>query len=433
MTEPRAHLSSLVAAKTGPGRRLVLRLAASLAAPFFVIALACAAHAEEGSVWMPEYTEFFGEIEAEGTVFFEEPQFAGQERDDVSLAGKFTFLAEWLDGDLALRFTPFGRLDLADDRRTAGDIREAKIDYNFGPWTLRAGLDTVFWGKTEAFHLIDIVNQTDLAEDIDDEDRLGQPMIRLGRLTSFGEFSAFYFPMSRIRRFPGEEGRLRFALPVNVDNPIFEPSAGRLTPSFALRYSGFVGPVDLGLHVFHGLGRDPSFRPDDEFDELLTVYQRITQGGIDFQFTSDATLWKFEALLRGGEKNADFQDQFFGAFTGGVEHTLFGIFESNADLGLIAEYAFDSRGQDALTAFQNDVILGARLALNDVSDTEVLVTAAADTQDGGISFRLEAERRFGSRFSAGLEGVGFVNQDKESFAGALADDSFLRLKLKFFF
>ncbi|MEM6945940.1 MAG: hypothetical protein AAF565_19525, partial [Pseudomonadota bacterium] len=85
MTEPRAHLSSPVAAKAGPGRRLVLRLAAALAAPFFVIALACAAHAEEGSVWMPEYTEFFGEIEAEGTVFFEEPQFAGQERDDVSL------------------------------------------------------------------------------------------------------------------------------------------------------------------------------------------------------------------------------------------------------------------------------------------------------------------------------------------------------------
>ncbi|MEO0956863.1 MAG: hypothetical protein AAFY66_00040 [Pseudomonadota bacterium] len=413
-----------------PLRALPGTLAGALAA--LCLVAAPAAGQDGGPLGMTSF-EFFGEVELEGTVFFEEPQFDQQVRDDASIAGQFTLLAEWLDGDVTLRFTPFARADLADDERTNGDIREAKVDYVNGPWSLRVGVDTIFWGKTEAFHLVDVVNQTDFVEDIDDEDRLGQPMIRLARLTDFGEFAALYFPYQRIRRFPGPEGRLRFALPVNTDNPIFETDAERFTPSFALRYSGFVGPVDLGLHVFHGLGRDPSFIPDAEFDELLAVYQRITQGGVDLQFTSGATLWKLEALVRGGEKNADFEDELFGAFTGGIEHTLFGIFDTSYDLGLITEYAFDSRGQDALTNFQNDVILGTRLTFNDISDTAILLTGAVDTQNGDIALRLEAERRIGSRFSASLEGQGFVNQDKDSFAGSFADDSFLRLKLKFFF
>ncbi|MEL6766506.1 MAG: hypothetical protein AAFP17_04945 [Pseudomonadota bacterium] len=409
-----------------------MRLSALPAALAALLLAAPAAGQESGPLGTTNF-EFFGEVELEGTVFFEDPQFDQQVRDDASIAGEFTLLAEWMDSDLTFRFTPFARADLADDERTNGDIREAKVDYVSGPWSVRVGVDTIFWGKTEAFHLVDIVNQTDFAEAIDDETRLGQPMIRVARLTDFGEFAALYFPYQRIRRFPGPEGRLRFGLPVNTDNPIFETDAERFTPSFALRYSGFVGPVDLGLHVFHGLGRDPSFMPDAEFDELLAVYQRITQGGIDFQFTSGATLWKFEGLLRGGEKNAQFRDEFFGAFTGGIEHTLFSILDTSYDLGLIAEYAFDSRGEDALTNFQNDVILGTRFTFNDVSDTAILLTSAFDTQNGDISFRLEAERRLGSRFSASLEGVGFVNQDPDSFAGSFADDSFMRLKLKFFF
>ncbi|MEM7496935.1 MAG: hypothetical protein AAF371_02955 [Pseudomonadota bacterium] len=399
----------------------------------FGLVTALATTAVSAADLSPTNFEFFGELELEGTVFFEDPQFAQQERDGASIAGQFTVLSEWMDGDLALRFTPFARADIVDDERTNGDIREAKVDYITGPWSIRVGVDTIFWGKTEAFHLVDIVNQTDLVEDIDAEDRLGQPMIRIGRLTNVGEFSAFYFPYQRIRRFPGPEGRLRFALPVNTDNPIFETDAERFTPSFALRYSGFVGPVDLGLHVFHGLGRDPSFIPDAEADELLAVYQRITQGGVDLQFTSGATLWKLEALVRGGEKNTLFEDELFGAFTGGIEHTLFGILGTSYDLGLIAEYAFDSRGDEALTNFQNDVIVGGRFTLNDVSDTEVLLTSAVDTQKGEVGLRLEAERRIGSRFSAAVEGVGFLNQDADSFAGSFAEDSFLRLKLKFFF
>jgi hypothetical protein len=391
--------------------------------------LPCEAEAAE---WTPE-TEFFGELEFESTLFFQDPQFLGQDRDGFSVAGKATFLAEWADGDVTFKFTPFARYDIQDDRRTHADIRELKFDIVEDNWSFTIGADTVFWGKTEVQHLVDIINQTDQVEDLDDEDRLGQPLIRVGYLSDVGEFSAFFLPYFRERTFPGVSGRLRTNPPVNTALPLYDTDAEEWTPSFALRYDGVFGDVDLGLSAFHGLGRDPAFFFDQRTGALRPFYERITQVGIDAQYTSDATLWKGEGIGRFGQKNARFIEEDFVALTGGLEHTLFGVAESNADLGLIAEYAWDSRGDDALTAFQNDLILGTRLAFNDEADTSLLLTGNVDVTDGSVGLRLEAERRVFDDWKIALESQGFVNNDRGSTTGAFADDSFFRLKLTYFF
>lgn len=392
-----------------------------------------AAQADEPSRWAPEATEFFGELELEGTAFFEDPQFTGQDRDGFSIAGTATFLAEWADGDVTFKFTPFARFDIQDDRRTHADIRELKFDVVDGNWSFTIGADTVFWGKTEAQHLVDIINQTDQVEDLDDEDRLGQPMVRVGYLSEVGEFSAYVLPFFRERTFPGVSGRLRTNPPINTARPIYDTEAEEWTPSFALRYAGVIGDLDLGLSAFHGLGRDPAFFFDQATGELRPFYERVTQVGIDAQYTSGATLWKGEGIGRFGQKNARFVEENFVALTGGLEHTLFGIAESNADLGLIAEYAWDSREDDALTVFQNDAIAGMRLALNDEQDTSVLLTSAVDVTDGGVTLRLEAERRIFDDWKASIESLGFLNTDPNSTASSFADDSFFRLKLTYFF
>ena len=379
----------------------------------------------------PEHWELDGQVELELTGFFRDPQFPGQDRDGLSVAGQATFFAEWLGGDLTLKVTPFARYDIADDRRTHWDLREAKIDYTSGNWSFTLGADTVFWGKTEAVHLVDFINQTDQVEGLDDEDRLGQPMLRIGYLSDIGEFSFFYMPYFRERTLPGVSGRLRGALPVNTARPIYDTGAEEWTPSFALRYSGVFGDVDLGLSAFHGLGRDPGFLFDGT--SLRPFYERVTQAGVHVQYTSGATLWKGEGIYRTGQKNASFREEPYLAMTGGIEHTLYGIADTNADLGLIAEYAWDSRGADATVAFQNDLILGTRLALNDERDTSLLFTTAFDTTDGSTVLRLEAERRIAPDWKAGIEGVGFLATDRASNAGAFADDSFIQLKLTYFF
>ncbi|MEM0942757.1 MAG: hypothetical protein AAGI70_02305 [Pseudomonadota bacterium] len=404
--------------------------AASGAALFLTLALgASVATAEEG--FAPEYWEFFGEIEFEATGFFEDPQFTGQDRDTLSLAGKATLLAEWLDGDLVFRVTPFARVDSADDRRTHADLREFKLDYVSGDWSFTLGADTLFWGKTEVVHLVDIVNQTDQVEDLDDEDRLGQPLVKIAYLSDLGEISAFALPFFRERPFPGVSGRLRFNPPVNTSQPIFETDAEEWTPSFALRYSGVIGDVDLGLSAFHGLSRDPSFRFDGR--SLRPVYSRITQGGIDAQYTTGPTLWKFEGILREGQRDSRGLRDTYVAATGGFEYTFFGLAESNADLGLIGEYAWDQRADRALTTFQNDAIFGARLALNDTKDTAFLLTSAIDLTDAETGLRLEAETRISTNWTLEVEAQGFVNTDRQGSAASFAEDSFVRAKLKWFF
>ena len=143
--------------------------------------------------------------------------------------------------------------------RTHADIRELKVDYISGPWSATFGVDTVFWGKTEAVHLVDIINQTDQVEDLDDEDRLGQPLVRVAYLADAGEFSAFILPYFRERTFPGEDGRLRTSLPIDTDRAIYDTSAEEWTPAAALRFAGVFGDVDFGVSGFYGLGRDPAF------------------------------------------------------------------------------------------------------------------------------------------------------------------------------
>ena len=306
---------------------------------------------------------------------------------------------------------------------------------------MTVGLDTVFWGKTEAAHLVDIINQTDTLEDLDHEDNLGQPMIRVGRQFDFGAVQAFYLPYFRKRAFPGTGGRLRAGQPIVESAERIDVKGERFVPSFALRYDRVFGGADIGLSGFYGVSRDPGFDPiivqsslpgaQPQIIGLAPVYDGITQIGFDGQFTDDATLYKAEAIFRTGQTNLNGNERDYVAASGGIEHTLYQVFD-NADLGLIAEYAWDSRGRDATSTFNNDVILGARLALNDEADTSFLLTSAIDHRDEVATVRLEAQTRVGDGLIAEIEGTLFVNGKDDLLASDLQDDSFVRFKLTYF-
>lgn len=387
----------------------------------------------------PEYWEAYGSAELEATLFAEAPQFAGQDRNDVSFAIEPTFFAEWADGDVSLTVTPFARVDEADDQRTYMDLREAKVDLIKGDFEVTIGADTVFWGKTEANHLVDIINQTDAVESLDDEASLGQPMIRVAMLNDLGEFSAYYLPYVRLRTFAGVNGRLRTGLPVNNARAEVRAAGDRFAPSFAFRFDGVFGDADIGLSAFHGVSRDPSFIATDFVNVggnlvptgLAPIYDQITQLGFDGQYTAGPTLYKIEVIARDGQRNLNGVEEEFIAATGGLEYTLYGLFD-NADLGLIGEYGWDSRGDNATSIFQNDVILGARLALNDEDDTSVLITSAIDHVHGSASLRAEAQTRLADGWIAEVEGVLFLNQADEPLGADLQDDSFMKMKLTYY-
>jgi hypothetical protein len=61
-------------------------------------------------------------------------------------------------------------------------------------WELRAGTSKVFWGVAESQQLADNINQTDLVEDIDQEDKLGQPLVNLSLVRDWGNLDLFVLP-----------------------------------------------------------------------------------------------------------------------------------------------------------------------------------------------------------------------------------------------
>ncbi len=367
-----------------------------------------------------------GFLAAEQRLFLQAPAYPGQlATGQFSLVTAPELRFRTKDRRHTFKFTPFARLDARDSERTHFDVREAYWRFVRRDWEVLVGVNTVFWGVAESRHLVDVINQVDFLEDIDGEDKLGQPMINVGWQRAWGRIDAFVLLGFRETRFPGQSGRLRLPLPVS-DDAVYPD--GRSKVDLALRYSHYLGNFDLGVHVFHGTGREAAFVPSSaERGHLSALYRTINQAGVDLQYTHDAWLWKVEAIVREGEGRT------FGALVGGFEYTLYQAL-GDGDIGLLAEYLYDGRDATApTTSLDNDLFVGTRLAFNDVFDTQLLAGGIVDLNDGSLAARIEGERRLTNTLKVELEGRFFVNIAETNLLRLFARDSFLNLRLAYSF
>ncbi len=108
--------------------------------------------------------------------------------------------------------------------------------------------------------------------------------------------------------------------------------------------------------------------------------------------------------------------------------------DSAADIGLLLEYNYDGRDANAPpTAFDNDIFVGTRLALNDVSDTSILAGFAVDIDTQEMVFNVEAERRFGDNLSAELRLRAFTGSNPGEALHAFERDDYLQLRLSWYY
>jgi len=375
--------------------------------------------------------DFSGQIAVEGRLFTQEALRDGLYRSNVSIWAEPEFYAEWEDGDHTFTFTPFGRVDPHDARRTHFDIRELTYQYNTRGWELRTGIRKVYWGVTESNHLVDVINQTDLVENLDGEEKLGQPMVNFALIRNWGTLDLFVLPGFRKRLFWSADGRPGVPFPFDDSLATFESRRGRGHVDFAARWSHSIGLIDFGVSHFHGTSRDPRFFPaENSAGEIVFAphYDLIDQTGVDVQVTTGGWLWKLEAINRAG------QGDRFAAVTGGFEYTFGNVRGSGLDIGLLTEYSFDERRELALTPLQDDVFFGVRLALNDVQSTELLAGAAVDRQTGASFINVEASRRFGSRMTLDVEYRAFVGIPPEDiFLYGIRNDDYLQVTWAFHF
>lgn len=374
--------------------------------------------------------EFSGFATGEARLFPNAALHPGQDDQSASFAVQPEFYYEW-EGGSSFTLVPFYRQDSADSERTHFDLREFTFLGLFEDFELRVGVRKVFWGTTEVLHLVDIINQTDLVENIDTEDKLGQPMVNLSLARDWGTLDLFLLPYFRERTFPGRGGRLRGALVVDTGRAEFESGLEEWHPDGAIRYSHTLGALDFGLHEFIGTSREPTLRLGADGagnPVLIPVYEQIRQTGLDLSLVSGEWLWKMEALYRAGQGDEDYF-----AWTGGFEYTFTGIVDTAMDLGVVLEGLYDDRGRHATSAFEHDIALGLRLALNDAASTQALFGWVQDVTRSSRSFFLEASRRFGNNWVLNLEIRTFMGQDADDFLFDLRDDDLLQLEMTYYF
>ena len=374
--------------------------------------------------------EWSGHLEAQGRTFTQEAVSPEQNDQTFSLAFEPEYYHAWEQSSQSLVFRPFARWDARDDERSHVDIRELSWSLNGDDWWLLAGIGKVFWGVTEALHLVDVINQTDLVENPDGEQKLGQPMVKLSFEKDWGVLDLFALPGFRERTFPGLEGRLRTRLWVDTDLASYESDREERRLDFAIRWAKTLGDWDIGLAHFNGTNRDPAFTPAlNDSGELVLAprYELIRQTSLDLQATKGDWLWKLEALHRSSGSDR------YNAATGGFEYTLVGIRESDLDLGVLLEIMYDDRQDEAPVPFENDLFLGLRLSANDVAGSELLTGVIKDLDSSTWMFNLEASRRLGAGWKAAAQARLWLEVEETDPLFDFRQDDYVELTLTRYF
>jgi hypothetical protein len=373
--------------------------------------------------------DFDSQISFQQRWFYEDALHSAQDNMPSSIAFEAQWYTDWNNRQDSLVFKPFYRFDSEDDERSHGDIRELFWSHISDTSELGLGINKVFWGVAESQHLVDIINQTDMVEAPDGEEKLGQLMLRWSTLRDWGNIELYILPGFRPRTFAGEKGRLRSARVVS-DDERYESGAGKKHVDFAARWSHSFGLWDLGVSYFDGTSRVPllEIRTEDAREELQAYYAQISQVGVEAQLTTDSSLWKFEAIHRKG------YGQDYGAFTGGFEYTFYSVFGSAYDVGLLSEYSRDSRNDPAAGTLQDDLFIGSRLTWNNVGATELLFGITQDLQDSdSYSGKIEASSRFGAQVKVYLEAWFFQSDKPTDGYYPLRQDSFFETTLEYYF
>lgn len=379
----------------------------------------------------------------------------------------------------------FGRYaEGADAERKHTDIRELNYIFASGAYEARIGVSRQFWGVTESAHIVDIINQSDLLEDFDGEDKLGQPLLSFGRSLGDGRLTGFVMPRFRERAF-GPVFQELAPFPIASKQAVYESARGAQHVDYAARFTQRFGDLDLGISGFWGTAREPrllpcagrgtgrpgtatqancdlnSAFPAEQIDPVTGVlidvqsllglgpsreeleqqyiadamadvvmvphYDQIVQFGLDAQWIAGAAAWKLEARYR------QQQDEWQLAGVAGVEYSLGTYVNDLIDAGLLVEFLYDDRDlTQYLSLFEEDVFIGMRLLGNDAAGTQLLGGVIIDIDNTDQFWSLEASRRFGNNFRGAIELRAYEPGDDAQATDFLDDLDFIRLEFSYF-
>jgi hypothetical protein len=335
-------------------------------------------------------------------------------------------------GEFQQRFRGFGRVDHYDSHRSMLVVEEAYLQFRRDRLRVRFGAALVNWSATEAFHPADIINARSLDSDIENFDKLGEPMLDIQYgLTESTTLQLMLMPVYMRSIFPSASSRLNLAQPgVDLQHRarLFD-RRGRETgsdvgPQAAFRVQQQIGRAEVSVHYVEHMERLmalPALDLNDGRPSL--VFQTKRQfGGTYQQAFESGFLAKFEGAYNRFVQPADpvataaaanlafvgqpFPDRNHSAFAAGLEYTIeHGWASSTLILEGQAVTGIDKRLWPTVNLFPRNVLVGYRLAWA-TQDSRVLRAAAVVNVDDTAQrfYNVAYEQRLGEQYmiKAGL-------------------------------
>lgn len=294
----------------------------------------------------------------------------------------------------------FTRTGLIDGDRSHLIVEEAWLQWRHRPSTLqlRAGWQLLNWTATEAFHPADVINSRNLDSNVENPEKLGEPMVSARVKVASTLLTAYYMPLRTAPIYPGRSSRLSFlprALPLTLQRP--DP---QVSHQFAAHIARTFGSADLAVHAIHHDDRSqPTFDVDLARLTATPRLHRVTQLGLTYAHALDEWVVKLEAAHRIFEVDAQ---PTHTQVAGGLEWG-WGYDDAGEGTVLLEGQVVIGGDTDAerkrLHPFQRDVLVGYRHDFQDVAGTELLVGCMVDLEDEQVLANVNFKRRLSGTFT----------------------------------
>ena len=373
-------------------------------------------------------TDSKGSVGFEGRAFVPE----GDEVDRFDYGSLLVGRLEWKGKQKPFRekLRVVGRAAAIDRDRSRLVVEEAWVGYRSKYLRLKAGVQLLNWTATEAFHPADVVNSRNFDGNVENPDKVGEPMVsatlRLGRV----HLTGYYLPVRMDPVFPGPRSRLSFS-GTKLGDPLWVPRGGgdiddledsHFEHQWAVRLATTLGSADIALHAIqHNDRSQPGLAINQREGTARPVYAFVTQVGMTYAHAVSDFLLKLEAAHRRPD-DLDVELQFPVAHDGNTPATLLlSVDPPNHTIvaaGVEYGWSYDTLGQatvivegqgvvdvadaderKAITPFQRDVLVGYRHDFEDVQGTTLNLGVIVDLEGDGVVGTGSVGRRLGETWT----------------------------------
>lgn len=348
-----------------------------------------------------------GEVSVDGRAFWPDDEDA---TEDFGLAVTGRLEVKLKEKPWRFELRGLGRVGAVDKSRSVVILEEAFLGFRMKPLRIRIGPQLLNWTATEAFHPADVMQSRNFDSNIENADKIGEPMVNVRLRMWQGALELYYMPFRMDPLLPGPGSRLSFAPPgTRLGDPVWvgrdgeADDAGVVEHQFAVRLSQTIDYADIALQfVQHQDRTQPTIALDPGTFTAHPVYHMVNHFGLTYTQVLGEWILKVEGAYRMFDDDPD-----LGSFVpvGAAEQAdhlevALGLewgweYESGAQATVLLEgqayFLADEEELEQLGPFQRDVLLGYRHSFNDVEGTELLIGVIMDLQRfpeilGNISF-----------------------------------------------